>query len=125
MRRSGDERVEVRADSTTRFTNRVADYVRYRPGYPDGVVETLRADAALSAASIVADVGAGTGISTGLFLRCGCTVFAVEPNAAMRAAAETRWSSDSGFHSVAGTAEATTLSTASIDLVAAGQAFHW
>ena len=76
------------ADSKTRFTSRVADYVRYRPGYPDGLIEVLRSEAGLTSASIVADIGAGTGISTEIFLRVGCTVFAVEPNAAMRAAGD-------------------------------------
>jgi SAM-dependent methyltransferase len=95
------------ADSTTRFSNRVADYVRYRPSYPDQLIQTLQAEAGLTPQSIVADVGSGTGISVDLFLRLGCTVFGIEPNA------------DSA------TAEATSLPNASVDLVAVGQAFHW
>jgi SAM-dependent methyltransferase len=112
-------------DATHRFTNRVDDYVRYRPGYPVALIETLKARAGLSPAAAVADVGSGTGISTGALLGTGCTAFAVEPNDAMRAAAERRLGALRGFHSIAGTAEATTLPTNSVDLVTAGQAFHW
>ncbi len=108
-----------------RFTGRVADYERYRPGYPAALVERLRETGAMPPQAIVADVGSGTGISTALFLDAGCTVFAIEPNAAMRAAAETRLANRAGFHSLDALAEATTLADASVDLVAAGTAFHW
>jgi len=108
-----------------RFTDRVADYERYRPGYPAALIERLRETGALPARAIVADIGAGTGLSTALFLDADCTVFAIEPNAAMRAAAEGRLGKRAGFHSVDALAEATTLANASVDLVAAGTAFHW
>jgi SAM-dependent methyltransferase len=108
-----------------RFTDRVADYERYRPGYPVALVERLRENGALPAHAIVADIGSGTGISTALFLDAGCTVHAIEPNAAMRAAAEARLGDRAGFRSIDAVAEATTLGGASVDLVAAGTAFHW
>ena len=112
-------------DPTRRFSNRVADYVRYRPAYPDALLTALQGEAGLSSVSIVADIGSGTGISTELLLRIGCTVFAIEPNAHMRSAAETRLGSEPRFRSVAARAEATTLSDGSVDAVTAGQAFHW
>jgi SAM-dependent methyltransferase len=108
-----------------RFTDRVADYERYRPGYPDALVQRLRDAGALPPRADVADVGSGTGISTALFLEAGCTVFAIEPNAAMRAACEARFGDRREFHSIDAIAEATTLADASVDLVAAGTAFHW
>jgi SAM-dependent methyltransferase len=111
--------------STERFSNRVADYVRYRPGYPTAVLEVLRSVIGLSSTSVVADVGSGTGISAALFLDAGCEVYAVEPNDPMRAAAEELLDGRAGFRSVCGTAEATTLADASVDVVAAAQAFHW
>lgn len=111
--------------STERFSNRVADYVRYRPGYPQGVLDVFRNAIGLSSASVVADVGSGTGISAALFLDAGCEVYAVEPNDPMRAAAEELLGDRAGFRSVRGTAEATTLAGASVDVVAAAQAFHW
>jgi SAM-dependent methyltransferase len=115
----------VPRDPTMRFSDRVDDYVRHRPGYPVALIDHLRARALLRPLSVVADVGAGTGISTQLFLDAGCHVHAVEPNAAMRAAAERRLSGDARFHSVDGRAEATGLAEGSVDLVVAGTAFHW
>ncbi|MCA1565522.1 MAG: methyltransferase domain-containing protein [Acidobacteria bacterium] len=114
-------------EPTKRFTERVANYAAYRPKYPAAVVEFMRAELGLSASSVVADVGAGTGIWTEMLLReGGCRkVFAVEPNDAMRAAAENSLGEMSNFESLNGTAEATTLDAASVDFVTAAQAFHW
>lgn len=112
-------------DATQRFSNRVDDYVRARPGYPDSVVDTLEREAGLAPGATLADLGAGTGISAELFLRRGYQVFAIEPNPAMRQAAEDRLSPQPGFTSLDGTAEATGLPDASVDLVLAAQAFHW
>lgn len=112
-------------DPTARFGDRVDDYVRHRPGYPTALVAHLRAGGWLPLRARVADIGAGTGISSAMFLDAGCTVHAVEPNAPMRAAAQARLGKCAGFRAVDGRAEATTLADASIDLVAAAQAFHW
>lgn len=112
-------------DPTERFSDRVADYVRHRPGYPPALIGFLHEHDGLRASSRVADIGSGTGFSSALFLDAGCVVHAVEPNAAMRAAAERTLGDRAGFHSVDGRAEATTLGDASVDLVAAGTAFHW
>jgi SAM-dependent methyltransferase len=112
-------------DPTERFSDRVDDYVRYRPGYPRALIDHLRERGILHASSVVADIGAGTGISSALFLDAGCDVHAVEPNAAMRSAAERLLDGRSGFHSVDARAERTTLADASIDLVTVGTAFHW
>ena len=110
---------------TERFSDRVADYVRCRPRYPDGLISLIREHTGLTPDWIVADVGSGTGISSEPFLRNGNIVFAVEPNDAMRAAAEKLLAEWSGFRSVDGSAENTTLPSRSIDLIVAGQAFHW
>jgi SAM-dependent methyltransferase len=111
--------------STQRFSNRVADYVRYRPRYPAQVLETLAVETGLTPDSVIADVGSGTGFSAEMFLRHGSRVFGVEPNAEMRAAGEQVLAGYGLFVSIAGTAEATTLPDASVDYVIAGQAFHW
>jgi len=110
---------------TTRFSNRVADYVKYRPRYPRAIIDFLRRECGLTSDSVVADIGSGTGFLSELFLENGNRVFAVEPNAEMRAAAEHLHGDKENFISVDGTAEATTLPENSTDVIAAGQAFHW
>lgn len=112
-------------DSTRRFTGRVENYARYRPSYPCAVLDLLETECDLTDASVVADVGSGTGILSELFLDNGNRLYAVEPNEEMREAAERRLGDHFHFTSVAGTAEATTLGDASVDFVVAGQAFHW
>lgn len=112
-------------DPTRRFTERVADYVRARPSYPPELLELLRESHGFDPSWAVADVGSGTGNLSGLFLDAGNRVYAVEPNAEMRGAAERRFAGRSGFASVDGRAEQTGLAPASVDLVAAGQSFHW
>lgn len=112
-------------NSTQRFSDRVEDYVRYRPGYPREVVTTLECEARLQKGDVIADVGSGTGISASLFLEAGYEVYAIEPNPAMRGAADRLLRDHPGYHSVDGTAESTSLPDASVDLAIAAQAFHW
>ncbi|WP_137937257.1 class I SAM-dependent methyltransferase [Chitinivorax sp. B] len=111
--------------STQRFSNRVGDYSRARPDYPTAVFDWLHDLGALSDNSQVADMGSGTGISTLPLLTHAAKVYAVEPNDAMRQSAETNLAGHIGFISINGTAEATTLPDQCVDLIVAGQAFHW
>ncbi|HEY6467910.1 MAG TPA: class I SAM-dependent methyltransferase [Candidatus Acidoferrales bacterium] len=112
-------------DSKERFSNRVDDYVRYRPGYPPAILDVLREECGLTKDSVIADIGSGTGILTKVFLDNGNLVYGVEPNAAMREAAEAFLKQYSRFRRVDGSAEATSLPDSSVDFVTAGQAFHW
>lgn len=112
-------------NATTRFSDRVEAYIQYRPGYPSAVVEFLRDELGLDSTWKVADVGSGTGIFSRLLLENGNEVWGVEPNREMRAAAERLLAAYPGFHSVEGTAEATTLPAESMALAVAAQAFHW
>jgi SAM-dependent methyltransferase len=112
-------------DPKERFSNRVDDYVRYRPSYPTAAIELLVRAANLGPARVVADVGSGTGILSALLVRTGARVVGVEPNAAMRAAAERALSAEPLFESREASAEATGLADGSVDLVSAAQAFHW
>ncbi|HEX8339033.1 MAG TPA: class I SAM-dependent methyltransferase [Pyrinomonadaceae bacterium] len=112
-------------DNTGRFSTRVADYVKYRPGYPPAVLGLLERECGLDPTSVVADVGSGTGILSELFLKNGNRVYGVEPNREMREAGERLLSSYANFVSLDGRAEETTLDDASVDFVTAGQAFHW
>lgn len=111
--------------TAARFDNRVTSYVRGRPHYPAALLACLVAEYGLGPRSVVADVGAGSGLLTRLLLTAGCAIHAVEPNAHMRAAADALLGGRPGYTSRLGSAEATTLPDHSIDFIVAGQAFHW
>ena len=110
---------------TRRFSSRVENYVRYRPHYPQCALQILRDTCRLSPDWHVADIGSGTGFLTELFLGNGNPTYAVEPNKEMRQVAEALLKDCPGFTSIDGAAEYTTLGDDSVDMVAAGQAFHW
>ncbi len=112
-------------DPLRRFGRRAEDYAAARPGYPRALTQALIERGHLARGGTVADVGCGTGLLSRLFLDAGCRVLGVEPNAPMREAARRILASDEAFHPVDGRAERTTLDDASVDLIAAGQAFHW
>lgn len=112
-------------DPTKRFSSRVENYVKYRPGYPQAVVDFLKSECGLTPEQTVADIGSGTGKSAELFLQNGNRVIGVEPNQEMREAAERLLAGYPRFQSAATTAEATTLEMHSVDMIVAGQAFHW
>src|SRR5512137_623267 len=95
--------------STERFSTRVENYVKYRPGYPPAVLDLLKAECGLTPASVIADIGSGTGILTRLFLDNGNRVYGVEPNREMRQAGERLLADTPSFVSIAATAEETTL----------------
>ena len=110
---------------TLRFSNRVENYRKYRPGYPSEIIPLLQAQCGLTRNCVIADLGSGTGLFSEIFLKNGNTVFGVEPNAEMREAGEQILAGYPNFESVDGTAEATTLADHSLDFAVAGQAFHW
>jgi SAM-dependent methyltransferase len=113
------------SNATSRFSDRVENYVRYRPGYPPEAFAALQAECGLLRSHVVADIAYGTGLWTRILLENGNRVIGVEPNAEMRAAGERLLSGFANFTSVAGTAEATTLPDRSLDFVTAAQAAHW
>jgi len=110
---------------TGRFSSRVDDYVRYRPSYPLEIASLLQRECSLTANSTIADIGSGTGFLSKLFLDLGCRVTGVEPNKEMREAGAKILAQYSNFTSVDARAEQTSLPDASVDLITAGQAFHW
>jgi ubiquinone/menaquinone biosynthesis C-methylase UbiE len=99
--------------------------MRYRPGYPPEVLALLKQECGLTADSVIADIAFGTGIFTRMLVENGNRVFGVEPNAEMRRAGEQFLGRYSGFTSIAGTAEATTLADHSVNIITAAQAAHW
>jgi SAM-dependent methyltransferase len=110
---------------TARFSNRVADYIQFRPGYPKQLLPSLERLIGLTSDWRVADIGSGTGKLSELFLGYGCEVTGVEPNLEMREGGEKLLAAARHFTSVDGTAEHTGLRAGQFDLVVAGQAFHW
>jgi len=111
--------------STSRFSDRVENYAKYRPGYPAELFELLKRECGLFRHTYIADVGSGTGILSRYFAEAGNIVLGVEPNAEMRAYAERTLKQFKTFTSVDGTAEATTLPDTSVDMITAAQAAHW
>jgi len=112
-------------DSKERFSDRVDNYVKFRPSYPGEAINCLIDKTGVVTASTIADIGSGTGKFTQLLVSRGLQVYAVEPNKNMRHAAEKDMCDYSGFNSVNGSAEETTLPDHGIDLITVAQAFHW
>jgi Methyltransferase domain len=110
-------------DPTQRFSDRVENYVKFRPNYPDALIRFLLGRLPLPAT--IADIGSGTGILSAQLLGAGFQVFGVEPNAPMRQEAERSLGQHTAFHSVVGTAENTTLTSSSVGAVTCAQSFHW
>lgn len=108
-----------------RFSNRVDNYVKYRPTYPAALLDFLATAFHLQPGAAIADIGSGTGILTALLLQRGWKVYGIEPNEPMRTAADTYLATYTGYQGLPGTAEHTGLPDASVNLVTAAQAFHW
>ncbi|WP_339255248.1 class I SAM-dependent methyltransferase [Paenibacillus sp. FSL R5-0713] len=108
-----------------RFTSRVDSYLKYRPSYPKEAIDYMYDVVGLRANSTISDIGSGTGIISKLLLERGSYVIAVEPNQAMREAAEQTLKSSPQFVSIAGSAESTGLPDQSVDFIVCAQAFHW
>src|SRR2546421_12551766 len=93
-----------------RFSSRVENYIKYRPGYPQAIIDLLQKECHLTTNAVIADIGSGTGKLTELFLNNGYRVLGIGPDADMRAAAEQLLQGYPRFTSIVATA---------------GQAFHW
>ena len=113
-------------DHTHRFSDRVENYIKYRPSYPAELIALLISDYGLDPSQKVADIGSGTGISSELFLKAGNAVVGIEPNGPMREASlQLLKPFYPDFEAVDGTAEASGLSDAQFHWLVAAQAFHW
>lgn len=112
-------------NSRERFSNRVDSYLKYRPSYPKEVIDYLYDFVGLRSNSKIADIGSGTGIFSKLLLERGSYVIAVEPNQAMRVAAEQMLESNPNFQTITGSAESTGLPDQSVEFIVCAQSFHW
>ena len=118
-------RIAPMQDNTKRFSDRVINYTKYRPSYPQDAIRYILDSVTLPEKAILADIGSGTGKLTELLLPKCHKVYAVEPNTEMRLAAEALLQKNTSFISINGTAENTTLEDRSIDCITVAQAFHW
>lgn len=107
--------------NTELFTEKSESYAKYRSGYPEELIEKVLKPFSTNTPITVADIGAGTGISSRLLANAGAKVTAVEPNRAMAEAAEEH--PDIKF--VIAPAEQTSLENESVEVVTSFQAFHW
>ncbi len=108
-----------------KFDQKGAVYSGGRPSYPEEIFSYLESNKIINSNSVCADIGAGTGIFTSQLAPCVKSVYAVEPNENMRFVAEQQYGSLGNVISVNATAESTTLSDASLDMITVAQAFHW
>lgn len=111
--------------STKKFDGRAKDYTTGRPNYAQELIDSLYDKYGISASSVIADIGSGTGKFARHLLDRGSKVYCVEPNDDMRSTAEKELSSYPCFYSVKGDAEDTALEDSSVDFITTAQAFHW
>lgn len=109
-------------DGVTPFLDRAAEYAAARPPYAAGVIELLAERFGLG---VIADIGSGTGVFTGQLLEAGATVYAVEPNSAMRSEAESRFAGHPSFTSIDAPAERLPFEEGSLSGITCAQSFHW
>lgn len=112
-------------DSIHRFSGRVGNYALYRPSYPAALIDVLASESSFAPGKTVADVGAGTGRLSALFADRGSTVYCIEPNEEMLRACRKELLGKGNCHFIRATAERTGLAPGSVDVVSAGQSFHW
>jgi SAM-dependent methyltransferase len=92
------------------------EYDRYRPRYPQPLIDGLVTQRGI----LTADIGAGTGIASAQLMEAGAHVVAVEPDARMAHVA-----TDKGVRVEQATFEEWQAADHSFDLVVFAQSFHW
>lgn len=107
-----------------KFNNLADIYEKYRPSYPEEYIKYIIKKCNLNEESIVADIGAGTGILTRQLLANNLKVVGVEPNLDMIRVLK-KLETNKNFKAIEGSAEHTNLKENSIDLIVVAQAFHW
>ena len=113
------------SDTTHAFDGKAEAYARHRLDYSPVAIEAITAIAGLGKASVIADLGAGTGMLTRHFAERVGRVFAIEPNNDMRALALASLGQHASLRMMNGTAQQTGLPDHSVDAVLAGRALQW
>lgn len=104
------------------FGRAADDYAKHRAGFPDSLWDRLAPFDIGTPGQRVVDVGTGTGTLARGFARRGCDVIGIDPSEPMLTQARVL-APDIDFR--VGTAEATGLDGASVDVFTAGQCWHW
>ncbi|MGI2335777.1 MAG: class I SAM-dependent methyltransferase [Dehalogenimonas sp.] len=107
------------------YTARIESYANYLPGYPTAYIDYLTQRGKLRDDSIIADIGAGAGILAKAIAPRVNRVLAVELDEKMRLAGVENCRSVPNITVIPGSAEGTGLESSSIDLLTAGQSFHY
>ncbi len=111
--------------SNRNFTDKSKFYSQYRPNYPAKLLWHLQTAHGLNKDSVVADVGAGTGIFTDMVASVAQKVYAVDPNEDMLSRAKEKLVDYDNIIYLSGSAEQTHIPDNSVDLITVAQAFHW
>ncbi|CAM4223881.1 class I SAM-dependent methyltransferase [Bacillus manliponensis] len=106
------------------FTNKAKEYAIGRPTYPEEIINKLK-ELGIGEQSIIADIGAGTGLLTQMLCKLGCSVLAIEPNLDMLNECKRYCSTNTNIEYIHAPAERTHLKDHSVDIITIAQAFHW
>jgi SAM-dependent methyltransferase len=109
--------------SRSRFDSVARAYDAGRPGYPDALFDAIEEmSGSFLAGALLADVGAGTGISTRSLLERGARVVAIDHGAAMLSTLRGR---APATPVVLADANRLPFANGSLDLVTFAQSWHW
>ena len=108
-----------------RFTSKADLYDKFRPKYSGEFIDYIYKYLGISDNTVVADIGAGTGILSEEFLKRGSSVICVEPNKKMLEQAKCKLQQFKKVSFINATAENTSIINTSVNIVTVGQAFHW
>lgn len=112
-------------DTTTVYSTKAEKYAKFRWDYAEKAIETIFTITQITRHSIVADLGAGTGILTRHFATKAKAIYAIEPNFELRQILTRDLSAIPAISIMVGTAEATQLPDTSVDVLTVAQAIHW
>jgi ubiquinone/menaquinone biosynthesis C-methylase UbiE len=112
-------------DTKIVYSTKAQKYAKYRWDFAMSAVEAIVEMTHLDNQSVIADIGAGTGILTRHFTNCAHQIYAVEPNQEMRDILIENMADKSNVSVINGCAENTLLANDSVDLITAAQAIHW
>lgn len=107
-----------------KFSGKNEVYSKSRPAYPQILIDFLFENS-IKEDSVIADVGAGTGIFTKQLSKFNNQIFAIEPNDDMFSSLENNLKEYKNIKTLKGSAEEIPLSNKSVDFICAAQSFHW